>query len=664
MMARLGLGAATMLVLASGIPAQSQPPSKQSPSRQSPSESSPRRLDDRAGPTLRRFASNAEFAAYVKGIQRVSRRGSSDAMAVSAPSPAAAPQASADAGRSAAEPANPGITNNQNLGVDEGGIVKQIGHYLVVLQDGRVFSVDLGQGAGAPLRLADRIDVYRSPAQAASWYDEMLVLGDRILITAYNYRERASEITVLRLAPDGGLHREGRYLISSNDYYSTDNYATRLIGDTLVIYTPVALGYGEFAVPRIRRADRDGEADAGRELLRGGDIYAPPGRVDDPILHAVSFCPLRSGMRCRTSAFVGPAMREFYVSPTDVFLWIGAPDGLPWSIDYGNQRRQCPSGQYWRGPAADSALLYKLPVDGGPVGALGVEGAPADQFAFDSKDGRLRALLGRVSGDCAAYGAAKPLALLDVPLSAFGQRIRHVSPAAYAPLPRIEGGQLENRFVGDWLVYGGRATWDSSAPGDAAPTLSSLYAVPVTRPWATTRLALPHNAIRIERAGDDAIVTGYRDARGLMISYIGLGARPRIASTTQLAGRFESEGRSHAFNAWARADGGGLLGLPTTVREWRSGRGWSDGNASALSFVAFDPAKRLASAGELTPGDGRPEPEYRCDVSCIDWYGNSRPIFTGGRILALMGTDLVEGRMAAGRIREIGRVDLTARSRR
>lgn len=661
MMTRLGLGLAAMLVLTSGLPAQSQSPVTPRPRQSAP-------IDVASGPMLQRFASDADFAAYRKRVAATRRRDmvETDAMAAPPPAAVAAPMAAnATADRaSAGEPANPNITNNQSLGVDEGGIVKQIGHYLVVLQDGRVFSVDLGQGAGAPLRLADRIDVYRSQQTAASWYDEMLVLGDRILITAYNYTEHASEITVLRLAADGGLSREGRYLISSNDYYSTDNYATRLIGDTLVIYTPVPLGDGDFAFPRIRRADRDGEADQGRELLRGGDIYAPPGRIDYPILHAVSFCPLKGGMQCRTTAFVGPAMREFYVSPQDVFLWIGAPDGLPWGIDYANQRRQCPEGQYWRGPAADAALLYKVPVDGGPVSALGVEGAPADQFAFDSKDGRLRALLGRVSGDCAAYGASKPLALLDVPLAAFGQRIRHVSASAYAPLPRIAGGQLENRFVGDWLIYGGRDTWDSSAPdGRAAPLSSSLYVVPVDRPWATATLAIPHNAIRIERAGNDAIVTGYRDTKGLLISYVGLSGSPRITSTTQLAGRFESEGRSHAFNAWARGDGGGLLGLPTTVRQWRSGRGWSDSNSSALSFIAFDPAKRLDPAGELTPGDGKPDPAYACQVSCIDWYGNSRPIFTGGRILALMGTDLVEGRMEAGRIREIGRVDLTRNPR-
>jgi hypothetical protein len=33
----------------------------------------------------------------------------------------------------------------------------------------------------------------------------------------------------------------------------------------------------------------------------------------------------------------------------------------------------------------------------------------------------------------------------------------------------------------------------------------------------------------------------------------------------------------------------------------------------------------------------------RCVASCMDWYGNARPIFYRGRIFALMGYELVEG---------------------
>jgi hypothetical protein len=632
-------------------------------------------LDEARGPTLTRFASADAFQLYVQRLRQARRT----AVALEAPPPpgitadnaAAEPMAALDA---AGQPANPEITNNQTIGVDEGGIVKQIGRFLVVLQDGRLFSADVGAGEGAPLRLADRIDVYRDRASAASWYDEMLVFGDRILVTAYNYSEGASEITVIRMDPEGRLTREGRFLLSSNDYYSTENYATRIVGDNLIFYAPQALiaagPEGRFAWPRIRRAERDGAADAGEALIGPTDVYAPPGRVDDGVLHTLSVCPLRGAMDCRTTAFIGPPMRELYVSTTDAFLWIGAPDGLPWSIDYANRRRQnCGSDQYWNNGADQAAMLYRLPLDGGPVGAVAVDGVPADQFAFDSRDGRFRALLARAPAGCTGPDAARPLALLDIPLAAFDDSIRHVSDSGYARLPPIVAGELENRFIGQWLVYGGRSgESDNPHSSSAARPGSTLVAVPLARPGDAARLALPHTALRIERAGDDAVVTGYRDARGLSLSYVSLaGARPRLAATMLLPQRFESEGRSHAFNAWIRRDGSGLIGLPTTLRTGRSDRDWSDSASSELSFIAVASDKSLSHAGQLAPRPrvpGQSAPAgYSCEVSCIDWYGNSRPIFTGGRIFALMGTDLVEGRMGGGRIGEVGRLDLTGRPR-
>ena len=626
---------------------------------------------------LRRFASAREFETYLRQLRdRVRREQAMAPPPVAAPPPPAPPPLPAAAPETgivvtasrvdAADATNPEITNNQTVGVDEGGIVKQIGRFLIVLQDGRLFSADLGEGEGAPLRLADRIDVYRNRQVAANWYDEMLVLGDRILVTAYNYRERASEITVFRTNPQGRMRREARFLLSSSDYYSTDNYATRLVGDKLVFYAPFPINrYSDrFEWPRVRRAEGDGDADQGRALFGATSIYAPPFRVDNPVLHAVSVCPLTTTLDCTTTGFIGPAMREFYVSPTDAYVWICAPDGLPWAIDYGNRRRTCPSGHYWRDGSDEGALLYRVPLNGGRVGAVGVDGIPADQFAFEARGGRFRALLGRSTGGCVRYSDPRALRLLDIPLVAFDVGVRHVAERAYTPLPAIEGGALENRFIGDWLVYGGRANGSSAAPEPRArPSTTSLFAVPLARPSAPVRLALPHNAIRIERACNDAIVTGYRDARGLAISMVRLGSDPAIASTALLAGRFESEGRSHAFNAWARADGSGILGIPTVKREWQSGRGWSNSASSDLSFLTFDAGRTLSPAGQLALGQRTPSAGYRCEVSCIDWYGNTRPVFTMGRIFALMGTDLVDGRLAGVRVTELRRLDLTGAPR-
>lgn len=40
----------------------------------------------------------------------------------------------------------------------------------------------------------------------------------------------------------------------------------------------------------------------------------------------------------------------------------------------------------------------------------------------------------------------------------------------------------------------------------------------------------------------------------------------------------------------------------------------------------------------------------------MDWYGNSRPLFVRGRVFALLGYEIVEGRVDAKRITETRRV--------
>ena len=44
-------------------------------------------------------------------------------------------------------------------------------------------------------------------------------------------------------------------------------------------------------------------------------------------------------------------------------------------------------------------------------------------------------------------------------------------------------------------------------------------------------------------------------------------------------------------------------------------------------------------------------------ASCVDWYGNARPLFVGQRVFALMGYELVEGVLKDRQIQEVRRVD-------
>jgi hypothetical protein len=53
----------------------------------------------------------------------------------------------------------------------------------------------------------------------------------------------------------------------------------------------------------------------------------------------------------------------------------------------------------------------------------------------------------------------------------------------------------------------------------------------------------------------------------------------------------------------------------------------------------------LAAEPEAAVDDG-------CRASCVDWYGNARPLFVKNRVFALLGYEIVEGELAGGRIRE------------
>jgi hypothetical protein len=63
----------------------------------------------------------------------------------------------------------------------------------------------------------------------------------------------------------------------------------------------------------------------------------------------------------------------------------------------------------------------------------------------------------------------------------------------------------------------------------------------------------------------------------------------------------------------------------------------------------------LREIGDLSsrPGIGTND---ACKASCVDWYGNARPIFLRGRVFALLGYELVEGSMQDTRITERRRV--------
>lgn len=537
---------------------------------------------------------------------------------------------------------NRSVTNTQEAAVDEGGIVKMIGDHLVVLRRGRLFSVDL---SGARARPVDAIDVAPVPGHDA-WYDELLVTGDTALVVGYSYDSGGSELLRFRLDTDGRWHRGDAWILRSSDYYSSRNYASRLVGQRLVMYvqTPLELDRDGVHLPELARWDHERpRRRRWAEVMAATDIQRPVQPTLHPQLHLVIQCDLRvEPLQCEAQGIVGPWGRTFYVSADAVYLWIH--DDRPYlSSD----------------EPEPGAALYRLPFDGSGLGALRTHGSPIDQFSFTERSGALAVVLREHgSGDAMLAPELETtdhVSLLRVPVSALSTGVADVEPEAYDPLPspgRAHRG-LVNRFLGERLLYGhGDPWWDAERR-----TPSVLHVVRWTDPSLhATEIAMDHDIERIEPLGGHALVVG-GDREDLHFSSVSLEDDARTIGRHVQRGAAQGETRSHGFSFAATGEQRGILGLPVRAGEQPGWRHLVEGS-SGVVYLSVD-ALSISPLGALAEGPAR-EVDDRCQTSCIDWYGSARPLFVDDRVFALLGYSLVEGRVRRGRIEELARADLLA----
>lgn len=554
------------------------------------------------------------------------------------------------------------ITNNQESGVDEGDIVKAWDRFLIVLMHGRLFSVDTADAA-AGMRLVDRIDTYRD-AKEESWIDEMLITGDKIIVTGYSYETSTSNYSVFQIDREGHLSFVARYFLESEDYYSSENYATRIVDGKLVIYTPYDLSElgskKDVPLPRIRRWTEAQGYGEWQPMFAITDVYRPIQPTYWPAMHVLTFCDLdaRNKKPCEARGVVGPWGRETYVTPDNYYLWL-TTDVQEYHETH--DREDCVEGRDTFHKPGHPSAVYRLTLSRHSLTAVHTEGWPRDQFALEERDGDLWALVQRPPSTCYTdddHETGYPLALAKVPQERFAPRPEVLSMSAYFRVPRIHNPwDQQTRFSRNHVLYGStRSYWDDES--DAGPT-RQITVVPLAIPMRAQQLALPHGVTRIELFGDNAVSFGHLPGSDFAVSSVSLRRRPSIADTQVVPGVVESEGRSHAFNARVENDGSGIFGLPVQDLAALESN-WRDAPVGVHFFTAtaalnLDSARQL-SGNPALQGDST---AYSCEISCYDWYGNARPIFFRDRIFALVGLELIEGALIEGRVWETGRVELS-----
>ena len=641
------------------------------------------------GKSLRAFASQDELNAWLQEKKKLYEQQRKSRETVMANKAAAAPAASPAPALAQADAAGESVTNVQTAGVDEGGIVKVHKDHLVILRRGRLFTVRIGGGALQPV---DMQDAFAPDSKGGgAWYDEMLIAGDTVIVIGYSYGKGGTEVGLFNIGDDGRLSYRATYVLRSNDYYSSRNYASRLIGNTLIFYTPLYLNfYGDPldnfpAAFRWQKdessAERKRPAQLGswrKELNAAFKPIAPATRIYrsaddlDPThmgiaLHTVTTCEIAADkLDCSATAVLGPAGREFYVARDAVYVW---------AVPFHGYR----SGETGQAPV--SASIFRLPLNTreAPT-ALKTWGSPIDQFSFlESADGYLNVLIraeGTAPSMWASERGSRAIALLRTPLRDFGDGTTSAPPEHYHPLPAPEGGHsIQNRYIGEYLVYGAGQTWRRQQ--ESAPNLA--YLLKWSDPDQVEGIFLPHRVDRIEALGKAPLLVGGKDG-DLYFSALdlqptvasfpwprasGAAALPaqasarmaRIASTFKLKDAAQGETRSHGFFYKPDAGDGasGLLGLPYAGSD-RSGWQQLRQASSGVIFLQNNQL-RLSEAGALTASADAQKTNDQCKASCADWYGNSRPLFIAKRVFALMGYEIVEGTMTHNHLEETRRVN-------
>ena len=534
------------------------------------------------------------------------------------------------------------VTNTQHAGVDEGGIVKVHGNHLVILRRGRLFTVAIGNGALHPVSSIDAFGPEIDPNKA--WYDEMLISGDTIAVIGYSYERKGTEVGLFNVDAQGQLSYRSTYTLRSNDYYSSRNYASRLIGSKLIFYNGLYLNpdsYDPFeSFPAVRKWHKEATDDDFRRILSYSRVYRPAtdfGVQDGLTLHTVTTCDLARGFDCQATTVVGPSGNVFYVSPDSVYVW-----AVSWER-YNTHR----------GPS----FLFRMPLDGSGPSALRVTGGPVDQFSFlQSEDQHLNVLVragSKGDGMWAAEVSEGDVALMRIPLWSFSDGSETVPASSYRQLPKPGGYNFQNRFVGDHLLYGTGGSWEYQQSLDE---WKRVYVVEWARGnWH--RVALPHAVDRIEQMGSNAVVVG-SEGKDLHFSALRLGPRPEIAAAYVRPGASQGETRSHGFFYKPDGNESGTLGLPISVPAGPKYKHLFETSAAIL-FLRNE-ALELREVGELTAQIEKAVDD-KCRASCVDWYGNARPLFLRGRVFALLGYELVEGKVADGRLTEVRRINYAPR---
>lgn len=548
------------------------------------------------------------------------------------------------------------ITNNQEAGVDEGGIVKKMGSLLLVLRQGVLHVVDTGAPGHERFELLHSHAVITDDSRGDLYYDEILTFSGGAILLGYNFVENAAELFVFKLDASGSLEPRGRWLLAVDDYFSGNDSGARIRDGELVLSLSFpAESLLEAKWPYAARVGNDGEPiEATRvDLLAPDDLQVLDRLGTDPQVYAFMRCDLsdllQQRLACTRSAAVANAGASTYIAADGIYL-----ADYSWTTQAWRRHDFDPWMARWTQPTPGdyASRVLRLPQNRADAPAVvATTGLPNGRFGFkETADGLYLIGSERINED------AQRNLLQYIPFSRFRARSPGSAPAEIRA--SIEGEIAFLRFDQDaaWLALE-EAGGDDRDDGEYQPGTRRLHRLPLDG-GPIQHLPLPAPVERIELLAEHVLLMGsvYRDGdsqdmRTVLVrrdnAAVGpLGQWPGMAA--------DLSSRSQNFNAARLDDGTELAGLPVFAPDPPKGSRYyrEDLVEDLLVFRREGDALQLAARVDMqhTPSD--------CELDCYGWYGSARFFAFGERLFTLSGELLKELRFDRGELHETGALRL------
>ena len=595
--------------------------------------------------TLTAFASEQELSDlfkrwaedYQRRIAERRRAARSDASPPSSLAMEAAPMAAAPAAAGAAKSADESVTNVQHAGVDEGGIVKLHGDYLVVLRRGRLFTVARRRRQLEPVSQADAFGA-GIDAAAAPGTTRCSSGGNTIAVIGYSYERGGTEIGLFDISAAGRLRVQRhlspaleRLLLVAQLREPPDRREARLLHAAL----PQPLGRPDprGAFPALRKWHAGATQAEFRRIAPATRIYRSDEALD-PVprpraAHGLGLRPRAGRAQLREHGGARPAGTRFLrLARLGLRLDDGPSAGQ--SVPHSARRLRAERAQGQRQP--DRPVL--VPRRRGRH----LERARALQRRAARACGR-PSPAPATSRCCACRSRASPTAATARP------------SAPTAPCRAWKATRCRTAIVGPYLLYGAGAGWRRPRAAADGRIYAVDYAHSLSAGAEAYEIPLPHGVDRIEPLGANAVVVGSdgRDLHFTACAWRAFRSRPaatcaRTPRRARRAATASSTRRKAKSTAWSACRSSAAAKPPAEQLR----------KTSASLLFLRNRSLALTELGTLDARAGHADDG--CRASCVDWYGNSRPLFLRGRVFALLGYEIVEGRLRGERIAEARRI--------